>query len=471
MRYGIAGKFLSYITIALSILFFINIFWILYLQNQGMNSFLLSSKSAIDRMFKEEETASRESLKLKAVQTAKLLAEASPSFIANNELSALMNFANSATSDTDVSYVEFINTDGQILTSSGEKKDIAELIEENIVYKKISFGKIILGYNHQRISVHIAENKKNNEIRLAELEAGKNSLTRKMRVSFGIGLTLSLISVLALLMRLIRKEIVKPVSEIIGRLTGSSENLLSASDQLSFASQSLAGMSSVQAASSQETAASLEEISSMSRHNVDSSHQAKNIMSELLKIIEDTGISVSDLADSIENINKTSRETLKIVRTIDGIAFQTNLLALNAAIEAARAGDAGAGFSVVADEVRHLAMRTSESAKNSSDLIENSYNMIRGSSESVSQVRTKFGELMTVRSKVTDLIDQIVTASDEQCRGIGNLNINIADIDREIQKNAATAEETSSMSEDIRSQAEQLKRVIDSLGVLISGKA
>ncbi len=471
MRYGIAGKFLSYITIALCLLFFINIFWILYLQRKGMDSFLLSSKAAIDRMFREEEIGSRESLKLKAAQTAKLLSESSPSFIAGNELSALMSLAKSATSDSDISYIEFINSDGQTLTASGEKKDIAELIESDIVYKKISFGKVVLGYNDKRISAHVVKNKKNTETRLAELEAGKDSLTEKMRISFGIGLTLSLISVLGLLMWLIRNEIVKPLSDIIDKLTGNSERLLSASDQLSFASRSLAGTSSAQASASQETAASLEEISSMSHYNVDSSHQAKTIMSELLKILEETGFSVSNLADSMGDINKTGRETLKIVKTIDGIAFQTNLLALNAAIEAARAGEAGAGFSVVADEVRNLAMRTSDSARNSSDLIENSYNMIKDSSETVLQVRKKFEELMNIRNKATGLIDQIVTASKEQFGGIENLNINMSDIDRKTQKNAATAEETSSMSEDIKSQAQQLKNVVDTMVILITGKS
>ncbi|MCU0583737.1 MAG: methyl-accepting chemotaxis protein, partial [Syntrophales bacterium] len=139
---------------------------------------------------------------------------------------------------------------------------------------------------------------------------------------------------------------------------------------------------------------------------------------------------MTELTQSMEDISKASDETSKIIKTIDEIAFQTNLLALNAAVEAARAGEAGAGFAVVANEVRNLAMRAAEAAKNTSVLIEGTVKKVREGSELVERTGGAFAEVSRSAAKVADLVAEIAAASSEQAQGIDQINKAVAEMDK-----------------------------------------
>ena len=203
-------------------------------------------------------------------------------------------------------------------------------------------------------------------------------------------------------------------------------------------------------------------MASMVKQNADNANQANKLMQESGEVVKRATQSMSDLTTSMEDISKASEETQKIIKTIDEIAFQTNLLALNAAVEAARAGEAGAGFAVVAEEVRNLAMRSADAAKNTADLLEGTVKKVKAGSDLVEKTGGEFNEVAESSGKVSVLVDEIDVASSEQSKGIEEVNKAVAEMDKVTQQNAANAEESASASEEMSGQAEELNSMLAS---------
>lgn len=265
-------------------------------------------------------------------------------------------------------------------------------------------------------------------------------------------------------------QIAKPIQRVIVGLTEGSEQVASASSEVTSASQSLAEGTSQQAAGIEEVSSSVEEMASMTKHNADNANQANMLMMDSSKTTEEANFSMKELTQSMKEISGASEETVKIIKTIDEIAFQTNLLALNAAVEAARAGEAGAGFAVVADEVRNLAIQAGDAAKNTANLIEGTVKKIKNGSEIVSKTDEAFSKVATGSKKVAELVGEIAAASQEQARGIEQINKAVAEMDKVVQKNAASAEESASASEEMNAQAEQMKGYVNDLVLLVGSK-
>ncbi|CCK82276.1 methyl-accepting chemotaxis sensory transducer [Desulfobacula toluolica Tol2] len=286
-----------------------------------------------------------------------------------------------------------------------------------------------------------------------------------------IGLVSILVIAAVIIMSIfIVKNLSQTLSRVIAGLSSSTEQVASAAGQVSSSSQSLAEGSSEQAASIEETSASMEEMASMTAKNAENAAHADTLMKEANGVVASANNSMNQLISSMEDISRASDETGKIIKTIDEIAFQTNLLALNAAVEAARAGDAGAGFAVVADEVRNLAIRSAEAAKNTAQLIEGTVKKVNHGSELVSTTNEAFGNVAKSSEKVAGLVAEISEASKEQSGGIEQVNIAITEMDKVVQQNAATAEESASASEEMNAQAEQLKDYVGDLVLLVTGK-
>jgi methyl-accepting chemotaxis protein len=176
---------------------------------------------------------------------------------------------------------------------------------------------------------------------------------------------------------------------------------------------------------------------------------------------------MGNMAAAITDVTKASEETVKIIKTIDEIAFQTNLLALNAAVEAARAGEAGAGFAVVAEEVRNLALRAAEAAKNTNVLIETTIKGVKKGHELTGLTQAAFLENIEISNRIGKLIDEIAAASAEQAAGIDQINKAVTEMDRVTQSIAASAEESSSASEELNAQATEMKGVVDDLSCVV----
>ena len=269
----------------------------------------------------------------------------------------------------------------------------------------------------------------------------------------------------------VSQKVVKVVQNIAAELFACSNQVASASSQISASSQSLAEGATEQAAGLEETSSSLEEMSSMTRQNSDNAQQANLLSGEASQSASSGSASMQKMSQAIEEICKSSDQTAKIIKVIDEIAFQTNLLALNAAVEAARAGEAGKGFAVVAEEVRNLAIRSADAAKNTSNLIEQSVTNSKNGVEISNEVNAVFEDIVRKIEKTTNLVGEIAAASAEQAQGIDQVNTAVNQMDKVTQQNAAGAEESASAAEELHRQAQHMNQVVEKLSALVGGQA
>lgn len=236
-----------------------------------------------------------------------------------------------------------------------------------------------------------------------------------------IGLAIAVILGITLAVAITR-SITGPLQKIIDGLRGGAEQVASAANQVAQSGQGLAEGASSQAASLEESSASLEELSSMTRQNSGNAEQANGAAREAREGALRGTQAMHQMSTVIEKIKVSSDETAKIIRTIDEIAFQTNLLALNAAVEAARAGEAGKGFAVVAEEVRNLAQRSAQAARNTSTLIEESQQNAKSGVAAADEVGAVLGQVATSIDKVAQLIAEVSAASREQSQGVEQID-------------------------------------------------
>jgi methyl-accepting chemotaxis protein len=279
-------------------------------------------------------------------------------------------------------------------------------------------------------------------------------------VAIGVGLFLAFF---------ITRLVTKALDKVIIGLTNGSEHIVHAANEVSGSSQELARGASEQASAIEETSSMLEELSATTKNNAEGATEADRLMGETSHTVERTNASMLELTQSIQEIATASEEAQKIIKTIDEIAFQTNLLALNAAVEAARAGEAGAGFAVVAEEVRNLAMRSAEASRNTADLIEGTVRKVREGQTIVTRTDKDFKEVKERAEKVGQLVFEISEASGQQAQSVDQINSAVHEMDKVTQQNASVAEESASSSQEMNNQAENLKSLVGDLFKLAAG--
>lgn len=247
---------------------------------------------------------------------------------------------------------------------------------------------------------------------------------------------------------------------IATQIRANSDSVASASGQISQGNQDLAERTERQASSLQQTAAAMEQLASTVQHNAENAHQAQELAVHASDVAVQSGKLISDVVQTMNEINQSSQKIADIIGVIDGIAFQTNILALNAAVEAARAGTSGRGFAVVASEVRALAQRSAEASKEIKTIIEAGSQRTDRGTQLVSRAGHSMQEAVTAIGRVSALMTDISAASKEQSNGVGQIGIAVQQLDQTTQQNASLVEELSSAAASLQDQAHAQVRAV-----------
>jgi methyl-accepting chemotaxis protein len=247
---------------------------------------------------------------------------------------------------------------------------------------------------------------------------------------------------------------------IVGDIRSGTEAIATSSSEIASGNQDLSSRTEQQASSLEETASSMEELTSTVKQNADNAQQANQLAMTAADVAVKGGQVVSQVVDTMSDIDASSKKIVDIIAVIDGIAFQTNILALNAAVEAARAGEQGRGFAVVATEVRSLAQRSAAAAKEIKDLIGDSVAKVETGTALVDQAGKTMEDVVSSIRRVTDIVAEISAASKEQSAGIEQVNQAIAQMDQVTQQNAALVEEAAAASQSMHDQSRQLSRTV-----------
>ena len=253
---------------------------------------------------------------------------------------------------------------------------------------------------------------------------------------------------------------VRNLRTIVADVRSGVESVGTASAQIATGNIDLSQRTEEQAANLQQTAASMEQITSTVRQNADNASAASQLAASARDVALRGGGVVGHVVATMDNITQSSRRIADIVGVIDGIAFQTNLLALNAAVEAARAGEQGRGFAVVAGEVRALAQRSAQAAREIKALIAQSVGQVDDGARQVAEAGQTMQRIVTQVQRVNDLVSEISAASQEQTRGIEQVGMAVAQLDQVTQQNAALVEESAAAADSMRVQAEHLAQSV-----------
>jgi len=256
------------------------------------------------------------------------------------------------------------------------------------------------------------------------------------------------------------KEMNDSLLGIVTQVRAGTETITTASGEISSGNLDLSSRTEEQASSLEQTASAMEQLTSTVKQNADNARQASQLAVSASEVAVAGGTVVSKVVETMGSIDNSSRKIVDIISVIDGIAFQTNILALNAAVEAARAGEQGRGFAVVASEVRSLAQRSAAAAKEIKILIDNSVAQVGIGSKLVEEAGATMNDVVNSVKRVTDIVGEISSASQEQSAGIEQVNLAITQMDEVTQQNAALVEEAAAASQSMQEQARKLSEVV-----------
>lgn len=524
---GLAAKFSAATAVTLVVLLSIGASLLLSSQGRTLNDLVGASSNIMEEITANQINSNHESEQIKVTQLAKMLAEIAPSAIASFDLSALLNYAKVATEDPDISYVAFSNTDGNVLAEAGDKKAVADdaTLEHTIRYEGDVLGNVVVGFNHQRAEVQIATLKTNNASNLSQMEATKEAAYGSAIIS--LILLVSLITITAVgVTFLITRNITRPLgiaveaakriadgdltvelssqsndetgqllsamqsmleglNGMVHQITAATGQLGTTADQMSLVTQQTSQGAQQQQGETNQLATAMEEMSAtvqeVARNATDAAEAAQNAdqaanvgkreVNETIGVINNLVDEITAATNVVQELQTETDNIGSVLGVIRGIAEQTNLLALNAAIEAARAGEQGRGFAVVADEVRTLASRTQESTQEIQDMIErlqsgasnavtsmeSSRDMSQSSAEKANSTGDSLTEIVAAVSTITEMNTQIASAAEQQGVVAEEINRNVSSIRDVTGQTADNAQNTAESSAELENLSQQLR--------------
>ncbi len=341
--------------------------------------------------------------------------------------------------------------DGEVANARAAKEEVGAMFRQLYVIGAFLLASVFIVAIFTSVSLSRSISSGINTALGAAQRIGEGDLTRSLNVTGKdeIGQLLQALSVM-------QENLVKIVSEV---RTGT-DTIATASAQIAAGNQDLSSRTEEQASSLEETASSMEEMTSTVRQNGDNANQANQLAISASDVAVKGGAVVAEVVETMGAINESSKKMADIINVIDGIAFQTNILALNAAVEAARAGEQGRGFAVVATEVRNLAQRSANAAREIKTLIDDSVDKVGVGSKLVNQAGETMTEVVGSIRRVTDIMAEITAATREQIDGIEQINQAVTQMDQVTQQNAALVEEAAAAAESMQDQAAKLVQVV-----------
>jgi methyl-accepting chemotaxis protein len=290
---------------------------------------------------------------------------------------------------------------------------------------------------------------------------------RRNLLGGGIGMAVLLAIGAALV---IGRDSVTSLRKSIRSVGAASTELSQVFQQINSASHTLANNTTQQAAAIQEITTSIEQLDTTTLGAKEQTDLNLALIGDTAGTVKEAGARMEQLTAAMKRIAQNSNQTQRILKTIDEIAFQTNILALNAAVEAARAGEAGAGFAVVAEEVRALAGRAANASRETTALVDQSVAAVKQGGEAVDQVGQAFSKVRDLQSRSHEGIEKLANASTQQAAGLGEIRKACAEVDAHTQSTAAQAEETASQSEELNAQAQSMQDVVMDLVSFLEGR-
>jgi methyl-accepting chemotaxis protein len=358
-----------------------------------------------------------------------------------------------------------------------EAQKLADSMEQLLVDAKSTYGAVFKGNLSSSTQEQMRSLAKRTDEANSALTKIKEQLASDLREQLGkldqrsarqssLGLAVFAVTLLVagvIVHLTIRGSITGPIIRVASGVQAAANEAAQASTQLAQSGREVSHNAQEQAACIEETSASLEEISSTTRQNADRAGEADRLMKEAHQTAERAAQAMQDLTSCMHLISKSSNQVAGVLKDIDEIAFHTNILALNAAVEAARAGQSGAGFSVVADEVRSLAHRAADAARNSGDIIEQTMRDVSKGVQLAGLAHLAFQEVSSKIASGTQLVSHIAASSGEQAIGITNVGQAIVRMESLTQRNVATAQHTADGASAMSSQVETTRKYLDEL--------